>query len=184
MKRWIRIVIIAIILLILAMLPWLFFDNPQQLVDKVAPKKTDGTGTAPVAVPVATKDLTVKPAEQFNFGQIAMQFAERFGSYSSETDHTNLKDLMPQATTEFQTTLGTIMKTPVTTGGEFYGVTTRSLFGKTDNKGETGASVIVTTQREETKGAAKRVYNQNIRIVLRKVNTDWLIHMADWQPLE
>lgn len=113
----------------------------------------------------------------------AKLFAERYGSFSTEANYQNLKDLMPVMTDAFAAqTAANIKNMPVAT--EYYGVTTRVVAVKTDALDEAAGTATLTlgTQRQETKGtAAATVKYQNLVLMFKQVGTEWKISSAVWQ---
>ncbi len=113
----------------------------------------------------------------------AKLFAERYGSFSTEANYQNLKDLLPVMTATFAAQTETSIRTaPPST--EYYGVTTRVVSVKTDALDEAAgtASLTVSTQRQETKGnAAPTVKYQNLALTFQKIGTEWKISSAVWE---
>ncbi|MBI4450241.1 hypothetical protein HY634_04220 [Candidatus Uhrbacteria bacterium] len=119
--------------------------------------------------------------------QLAMTFAERYGSYSSEGNFVNVTDLMPlmteryQRTTEqelvrlrqqpraaeFSSTMTVVMKTEVT-------------LPNGDASREATARVL--TQRTDIRsGDAPRTYGQTLTVQLLKISEGWRVDSATWE---
>lgn len=135
-------------------------------------------GPAPGGSPV-----TREPATQATLQALAVTFAERYGSYSSDSRLENLRQLKPLATAEWYAQAEAKLRATLPTSG-FYGVTTRALSAQIIalDEQETEAQVVVQTQRSETRGgvAAQQFY-QPLAMTLVKHGQGWRVRQADWQ---
>jgi uncharacterized protein YpmS len=126
--------------------------------------------------------------DEDDFRQIARPFAERFGSYSNQSDYRNIDDLKIFMTEKMKDwaddyVRGLRESSPIEQ--EFYGVTTKSLlepqilsFDLAGSKVE----VSLTVQREEIFfSGEKNIFSQDIKIVFVKQNGEWLVDGAFWQ---
>lgn len=140
--------------------------------------------TAPVApaLTLSERQEQESRASSATLQAQAKMFAERYGSFSTEADYQNLKDLLPIMTDAFAAqTSAFILTVPKAT--EYYGVTTRVVAVKTDALDEAAgtASMTLGTQRQETKGtAAPTVKYQNLVLTFKKVGTEWKASSAVW----
>ncbi len=113
-------------------------------------------------------------------------FAERFGTYSNQSNFKNLKDLMPSMTERMrawaQERVTVEEKAPFQS--VYKGTTTRALAVKIESLDEAGglATVRVSTQRKESgEGDDPRTYIQDVVLRLVKQNGEWLVDSAEWQ---
>lgn len=175
-------VVLLVFLLLLLLL--LLFGKPKREVQTI-------TNTVPnadlVLIPPtadATGGVNLAPEVAFdvrNVRRFAMQFAERFGSFSSEASYQNLRDLQPVLTPRMQEYVQSIIAGSGV-GGEFYGVTTRALSAAIEEKTDTAATVLVGAQREEVKAGTPRVFTQSLRVTFEKSGDGWKVDSAEWIP--
>lgn len=112
-------------------------------------------------------------------------FAERFGSFSTESGYENQSVIFAVVTTELETRLKTLFEQAKSESidADYYGVSTRVLSVTVESQDETNASILVGTQREEANGNPGNVSlrNQDIRIVLVRSGDKWLVSDYQWQ---
>lgn len=179
-KKWIW--IIAAILVLLVILWWAFrtsdfdFSNTNQ----------DNANQPPEFVPPSV-NLEYQPPEvpaqtntEFNITNLAKNYAARFGSWSTDSDGYNLEELLPLSSSSMQAYLKGI---DTESGSEdFSGVTTKSLSAKIQASSDSSATVMVGTQRIETRAdLSTDTYYQDIEIKVIKVGDTWLVNAANWQ---
>jgi len=194
---------LAIILLILSIVLFLSPDkNPfKTLIDKIT-NKTEEVEKTPEEefneMIQQKKDSVVytfdEEAEnnrdwsQDDFKQLSRSFAERFGSYSNQSNYGNIEDLeifmsvkMKKWAEEYVTNL----RANNQYSGNFYGIVTKALVEPeissfAPDSGQ--VDVLVSTQREETSSDGDpKVYNQDIKISFIKTGGEWLVDSAIWQ---
>lgn len=183
-----RIIIISVIALVLAgvsialLLTDKSFFSPRsatpdnnQNANTVLPEVNKG------ALPIMPL-VTLKPAEQ-NAVTVARNFAERYGSFSTDSQGLNIEEVKLISTAKMQTVLEQD-KALLNKSVGFYGVSSKALKTEIKNLDEAGgaAEVIVSLQRSERKdGAADFVYNQDLNLSLIKAGENWLVDGAQWQ---
>ncbi|MFA6304253.1 MAG: hypothetical protein WCV73_04005 [Patescibacteria group bacterium] len=187
-----KIIIIAISVLVLAGLAVaLLLMDGSWFAPKVAPVNNNNNATTTLpqvnkgAIPLVPK-ITLKPQEQA-VSTVARNFAERFGSYSTDSQMVNLDELGLISTAKMQTTLvllKTELKKQYDPAKGFYGVSSRALKiainDLDENQGT--AQVTVSLQRSERKdGAVDYVYYQDVVLSLVKSGDVWLVDSAKWQ---
>lgn len=113
----------------------------------------------------------------------ARLFVERYGSFSSEANFANLRDVMPLMTAAFASRT----QQQIDRGssfGEFYAITTNVVSTAIDGLDEQGgtATVVVSTQREESTGSPQNTQVKYQDIVLEMVNEQgvWKVDSAEW----
>ena len=126
--------------------------------------------------------LQLSPLDQI-LTNVSSNFAERYGSYSTDSGTAYLDRVMLVATDNFKTELVN-QKKAIKPSTVFYGVSSRALkvalSGIDEAKGEALANVTV--QRTETKtGSPDFTYNQDLSLSLKKSGDQWLIDSAKWQ---
>ncbi len=180
-KKIIITILIAVIVVVALIIAFKLTDygkNPDQNTDNQLPEFT-----APSAK-LEYKEIppTVSDSE-LAATQVAMNFAERFGTYSSDLPGENINQLMSLCTKKMSNYLQQIeidYQSP-----DFKGVTTKSVSSKVSDISDSQAEVIVSTQRQESSTiGGKLVSNltyQDIKINLLKSDKQWLVDAAYWQ---
>ena len=199
-KRTIIIIIIAVVVIIglavaLLLVDKSFFapksiDNPPvnqepnqgQEADLPSPQK----GLAP-----SEGTLILSPAEQ-NIAVVARNFAERYGSFSTDSRFSNLKELKDFSTPKLQSEMEEVI-TNEAASQEFYGVSSRAMKVEILDSSENAATVLVSLQREESKaGQDNFVYYQDLKLSLVKSGSpraesrgeageSWLVDEVEWE---
>ncbi|MEK7158054.1 MAG: hypothetical protein AAB733_00570 [Patescibacteria group bacterium] len=117
-------------------------------------------------------------------------FAERFGSYSNnpETAYDNIRDLTVFMTSSMQKWSEQFISGELAVSsnpGIYYGISTEaraaSLLTLDENGGT--ASVLVSTQRRETKGepSVTSTFNQDLELTFVKEDSFWRVNQATWK---
>ncbi len=180
------VVLLAVIIFIVW---WLNRGTSESLV--VTPP-TNESNIVPPVLPSASAGATeeVMNAEEQNLQSvltaIAFTFAERFGSYSTESNFSNLTALESLMTVKMKTVAETFKNTQqATTPGTFYGVSTQALSATIHTIDQLAgrASLTVSTQRQESRGDTTnpRVFYQDLDLELALVGDQWKIDTASWK---
>ncbi len=151
--------------------------------------KTDNTdGQVPVfKAPSANleyKDVPpVVSSDELAATQVAMNFAERFGTYSSDLPGENIKQLLGQCTNKMSSYL---KKMEIDyQAKDFRGMTTKSISNKIVDMNDSQAEILIQTQRQESKEVdgklVSNVLYQSIKVSLVKSDKQWLVDAAYWQ---
>lgn len=115
--------------------------------------------------------------------QTAMNFAERYGTYSSDLPGENIKQVLGQCTDKMASYLKKLELDYKATS--YTGITTKSISYKMNSISASQADITVQTQRQETKSVdGKLVSNtlyQDIKINLVKSDKQWLVDAVYWQ---
>ncbi len=124
---------------------------------------------------------------QAQLTKIASAFAERFGSYSNQSNYENLKDLMPFMATNFKRwtedkiASANFANKPVI----YYGITTKVLkINLIDFSKEKGTAVfIISTQRNEVVGSDEnsKVLYSDMNLQMIEQNGVWKVSQAVWK---
>lgn len=184
-------IILIIVIILIGILFLLFFLGGRRKPAKVPAATT----TPPVSLPAnfvpKSKSLTDSEIKEMKVETqvlaIARTFAERYGSFSNQAGFSNLLDLEPIVSTSLWNTLQEFHKAQqkeVIREDDYYGISTRALstkLGKFD--ADSYAEVSVQTQREEARSITTnpRVYYQELKLQLVKLNNNWLVDTAKWQ---
>jgi len=176
-----------------------FYDfnaQPAQ-TPKSPPAVTDNkaAGQPPTPAPTGEKKIIevrapVAPKEvgEEDLKQMAGLFAERFGSYSNQSNYRNLRDLEIFMTAKLAAWAEDFIKKNIESKIDtsiYYGISSKaiSMSAKEFNADEGFARIMVGTQRRESlaTGANAAGFGQNIEIVFRKQGGIWKVDEANWQ---
>jgi hypothetical protein len=162
---------------------------------------TQTTTTTPPPTPVATQTTEVveviptpkaptgdvQPAStnevsEESSRQVAINFTQRYGTYSNQSDLSRLNDLKFFVSPDYLQRLTQQLK-DVNENYEVYsGFTTRVISERNLIAEDSRAVFIVTTKRTEIKPDAEaREFNQDIKISLIKTGKAWRVDDANWQ---
>lgn len=202
-KIGIALIIIGAIIIII-IIYWLFFIT-RKAVNPPAP-------VVPQTPPAVEKNLTpdVKTGKEIititpNFsatntplsvevkketmGQIATSFAERLGSYSNQSNFSNIEDLTVYMDDNMQKWAQNYVnenRVKGTNADVYYGIITKGVTYNIDeyDEGAGKAQITVQTRRKELKDSidnASDQYNENVVINFNKEGGIWKITAAKWQ---
>jgi len=205
-RRTLGIIVVALGLLILALVIYLFFfkqapvevpvdqneiNNPVvnlPSVDEINQESTITPGDRP-----STKteyDISAEDEHEINEQDLiktAKFIAERFGSYSNYSNYSNFSDLKLFMTNKMKAWADNYVsesKTSIDGNDEYFGVTTNAISSKVlDYTANESAVILVSTQRTESGSQIDegKAYNQDIEITLNKVGGTWLVDSAYWK---
>ncbi|GEM_PF-2485926 len=115
----------------------------------------------------------------------ARNFAEAFGSGSSEDNFSNWEKTKPYVTDSFGAFLDRTLaqQRQINLTGPYHSYLTQSLVVTTTKVAPTTAAMTIGTQRQETIDQDTKVYYQDLLLDLVKVGSDWKVNAASWRPL-
>ena len=123
-----------------------------------------------------------------DLSRIASSFAERFGSYSNQSNYTNINDLrifMSRRMQNWSERYVVEAKEKNPDSAIYYGVTTKAIQQDiVEYDSDVGnARILVKTQRREATGTMSNSssYYQDIMITFIKENNIWKVDSANWQ---
>ena len=181
-------IIAVVVVIVLTLLnrpspqPSLININPSEIIvpDNLPQSSAGPSDSDTEATPETNLEAQVKT--------LATSFAERFGSYSNQSNFTNLNDLYSLMTVRMKTwadNYKTSQSSQLAGQDGYYGVTTVALISKVNSLNESSgrAQVLVTTQRQEDRGGTQnpKVSYQDILIDLVKTPEGWKVDAATWQ---
>lgn len=178
--------LIALIVIIIALILWWLFGPKASTPVVVAPPTQPGT----TAITPAESAVVPVPSEQriqddksypLGLKQLAMAFAERFGSYSTDEPVKNMEDLLPFMTDKMKNSSSLIVATD--NSGIFNGYSTKSLTSTLISSNDGGATVVVKTQRTQTIGSEgiTKTFYHDLELKAVRSGNDWKIDEAKWQ---
>ncbi len=202
-KVKIILIILVVVLLVFAGVFWFIMQNADQEPVEV-PNENQENATVPTnnnqaQIPQESQDepqkdiyrpqISQEEKEKSQLKKIAASFAERYGSYSNQSDYENLEDLMPLMSNGMQAYTQNFVARKRAEGSNnnevYFGVTTRAL--KTDIlnfDAQAGlAEFMVNTQRNEVYGADlnNKTYFKKLRLKMVKEGGVWKVDQVNWQ---
>ncbi|MFA6593691.1 MAG: hypothetical protein WCT16_00360 [Candidatus Buchananbacteria bacterium] len=184
-RRLVLIILAIAIVLSLAVALWLIFGpqkKPQNQQTGSTPQVETGGSAATFGLPAAPPErLEQENDYPIGLKQLAMSFAERYGSYSTDEPQKNIKDLESLMTvTMYKTSLA---QTPVIGAAGFSGYSVKALSADLQSVKTDSAAVLVKTQVTQTSGdgITPNVYYRNLQLTFIKSGTEWLVNQAKWQ---
>ena len=159
---------------------------------QLSPEEEVVVGTTPSDRPLdeARYDLSKEQPHVTNEADLAKRaegYAERLGSYSSQSDYNNFTSLKMYMTPAMQDWVDEeVAKLRAKNGGDsYYGIVTKALTTQIDSfDDKTGKAVItvVTDRRESTEEiGGGESFRQSIKFNFVKSGGTWLIDSAYWQ---
>jgi cytoskeletal protein RodZ len=177
--------LLAVLLIILVVILAFRFVRSRPAPETESAAEATETETPPSSL---SSEAEVKAEQEERTRTASVQtvvktFVERYGSFSTEANYANLRDVLPLMTGSLEAEArATLANPPVPT--EYYGVTTRVVAVNVEKMDEAAgtASVTVSTQREEAKGSPQNisVKYQSITLTLRKIAGEWRVASATW----
>jgi hypothetical protein len=203
-------IIIAVVVALLILLALLFYfliprpgADPEAVNDTIVNQPLSGgllnsTSGANInrgtAQPIVNENSAVPqppppPDDRSNLRRVASFFAERFGSFSNQSDYENIDELKVLMTARMRTwadSYVTAQREAKQGSAVYFGVTTRAISTDVTEFDEAGpATVKVSTQRSQESGETfkTKVYYQDMVIDFVKEGEIWKIDSAIWQPI-
>jgi len=198
-KRYFAIAIIVISLLLIVGIVYFFFFYRFQAPDETAlnqPSSEETPTAATTGTAVTPTSQTSQPAVrvrkeemgQEDLKRMAGSFAERFGSYSNQSDFSNVEDLMIFMTAEMKAWAGGFVNDSARKTGDlsiYYGISTKAVTEevKKYDKDAGQAEILVKNQRREAAGKMSNAsaFYQDIIIRFVKEGGAWKVDAAVWQ---
>lgn len=151
-----------------------------------APGASEGEKTVISAKPQVS--LTKEEMTQEDLKRMAGSFAERFGSYSNQSDYGNIRDLKLFMSSNMKEWADKYIQESIaknTNSDIYYGITTKAVSKTVQLFDEDGgrSEVLVKTQRRESTGSTANAVNfyQNIIVSFVKEKSVWKVDSAYWQ---
>ncbi len=126
--------------------------------------------------------------KQTDLKQLAASFAERFGSYSNQSDYGNIRDLKIFMSLKMQAWADNfVSKSRIEKGetGIYSGITTKAIAQEVRQFDETAgqAEILIKTRRRQASGTTDdaTTYYQDIIIKFVWEKGEWKVDRAEWQ---
>jgi len=133
------------------------------------------TVPAGVTVKPPTSEEVQKNAAQ----QMAKIFIERYGSYSTDNDYQNIREVETLVTPNLWATLSKKIGTPIN-GGDFYGVTTKAVTTNILDWAKTSAVVEINAMRTENMNGTISTSNQKVKVTVLQSGDQWVVDKFEW----
>lgn len=181
-----RPLLIAAAVLIVAIIALSFFPFGKKSAEKTAAPKVNGTAV------ILNGAREVRPAEATTEEKanaavfvVAKSFAEIYGTYSNQSNFSNLEGATGLITSNYRTEIESFLRQARANfkpEPAYKGVTTLAINTVVESLDEASgaARVTVKTQRQESGGTATTVKYQDIKLDLLKEGGRWLVNRAEW----
>jgi hypothetical protein len=185
MSRRNKILLMAGLAVVILILLLLFFLRGKTSVNP-QPVTTPNPASTPAAQvsPEAQQAAVAQKVQNAGIETVAKLFAERYGSYSTEAQFQNIRDVLPIASASYAAQLQAQIasaKEPTA----YYGVTTVVLSVTVDQMDDAAGTghATVSTQRTESKGSPqdKTVSYQKLVLTFVKEGGQWKVDSSKWE---
>lgn len=184
-------VVIAFILFVIVLLSRSGGEKVPVEVPSVRSQGIPETGATPPSAPSPESPPAVTPRVETRGTTdalaLARSFAERFGSFSNQSNFENIRELTSLMTPLMRLTSDRLVadaRAKTTPNAPYYGITTRALASRVTamDDGTGVADIVVSTQRREVKDrATPRVFYQDLALTLKRVEGEWRVERAEWK---
>jgi hypothetical protein len=192
-RKWLGIILIIVGFLLVLIITYIFFFHQFGTPDVVPVETETPVASLPASNIVETPSapIVVTPVKTSVSGndlkKMGASFAERFGSFSNQSNYENISDLKLFMTESMKVWADDfIAKSQKDYSGIYYGISTTAVSEEVrsfDDSGGTGV-ILVKTQRRESTGQMSNsaVFYQSLLISYKKVDGAWKVDRAEWQP--
>ena len=132
----------------------------------------------PEGIPI--KKASTLEAEQNGVKQLAKVYVERYGTYSTENEYQNIRDLEELSTESLWKKFSAIIRKPPVSS-DYTGVTTKGITDDLSDWSEKNAVVSLRTVRTEEKlnGSSQKYVDYTINLV--NIKETWLVDSIVWK---
>jgi len=193
------IIVILALILIIGIVYFIFFYkffSPSEPILTQQPKEAtqpQALTQQPISAPLAGTVINEEPIKKTEINQddlarIASAFAERFGSYSNQSDYGNVRDLKLFMSSKMQVWADNYISQAQAGNQQtsiYYGITTKAIAAEVkqfDN--ESGqAEILIKSQRREATGVTINAitFYQDIIIKFIREKNVWKVNSVYWQ---
>lgn len=179
-----KIIIIIVILILLGIILLFLFNQREEVpvIDYQEPEIGQPTIEWPM---IPTGELTPEQRQDLAKNELralVRNFIERYGSFSTDAQFANLRELKDQMSTRFwQETENYIIANQDKEINQFYGVSTKVLNIREISYNQDRVVFEAMTQRKETRGMVEGILYQNAEIIIIKEGESWLVDLFNWQ---
>jgi len=195
-KRIWGIIIIILGLLLMAAIIYFMFFYKSAAPEPVIEQPVTSVSQTTVTPEPTSQSVTVQPVSPLkkaevkadDLARMASAFAERFGSFSNQSDYGNLRDLRIFMTDNLKTWAENYINNARLKKGDasiYYGIVTKSVLSEVKQfDSDLGqAEILVKTQRRESAGVTgnSTTFYQDIIIKYLREGSVWRVNGAYWQ---
>jgi hypothetical protein len=184
-RRNLLVALVTILALLIALLLWWFLRpnvQPASQAPAAPVVSLPASNTGSAASERQQEALQIRN-ETASLQSASKTFAERYGSYSTEANYANLRDVIPLMDASFGAATQAFVDA-ATPPAEYYAVTTRVISVSVDVQDEAAgtATVTLTTQREEARGSMQNVSvrYEDLRLTFVTEEGTWKVSSATW----
>ena len=192
-KKQIKILVITfIVVALIVFLVFLLTNNGSEIVnkdksspaseqEKLEPSKSEEKKVIE-PTPVEVKENSV----ELEIKSIARNFAERYGTWSTDNKVDNFKSAKVYATSRMENIIEDFILNNEILSADYdgyYGVTAKALNVKLTDSNETSANLVVSVQQLETSGEnlEEKTSYQSLYLELVRSGDSWLVDYAEWE---
>lgn len=179
--------ILIIILIIIFSIPWGQLFGKKKEAAPTPAAAVPGKELATQAAAIQKKELTAEDKATASVAVVAKNFTEIYGSYSNQSDYSNLEAVLPLLSSRYRAEIAATLnnlRASYKPGATYEGTTTLVVGSATESLNDVAgtATVLVKTQRKISQGtqASYTVKYQDIRLNLIKEAGNWLVDNAKW----
>ncbi|HLC69428.1 MAG TPA: hypothetical protein VJH75_00050 [Patescibacteria group bacterium] len=130
----------------------------------------------PAGTPI--KPATSEEVEKNTVKNLARIFLERYGSYSTDSNYDNIRDLESLSTPSLWLTLKTRIGRPPT--GDYSGSLARVYTSAVTEWSKDSSKVVVSLTQETEKNGVSTEARYSSEVTLKKLNGDWRVDAFTW----
>ncbi len=150
------------------------------------PNQESAVTTPQVEVKYSLKELSQEEKARQEIKNFVSYFMERFGTYSNQTDLSNLTELRDMSTASFAKFLAAYIddiKTKYPYRQGYYGITTKVVVVDFEdfNPSDTRFRAVVETRRREVQGDEIREFNQKAEVEVMQDGDEYKINRVFWR---
>jgi hypothetical protein len=177
-------VLSAILLLLIIFIIWWFLRPKTEPEVMLQPEEEALTELPQIEVPVVPQSaeaprIIQEEIQPLGLRQLAMSFAERYASYSTDEPEKNIDDLESFMTAELYEKLKNRNLTEES--GSFVGFSGRALTYSVIDSDALSARIVIGMQLTQIIDTVENTFNNNLEITARKINNEWKIDDINWQ---
>ena len=162
-------------------------ENPAILEQPKKPAE-QSIAVPPIGTIIKVAPIKKNEINQDDLARIASAFAERFGSFSNQSDYENIRDLKLFMSSKMQTWADNYISQAQANHQQtaiYYGITTKAISTEVKQfNSESGqAEILIKNQRKEATGTTinASIFYQDIIIKFVREKGAWKIDSAIWQ---
>ncbi len=140
---------------------------------------TSGLLSGQAGQKLAVQVPTTEEVEKNSVRQLAKIFIERYGSYSSDNDYQNIKEVKSLCASSLWSELSG--KMTGVKSNDFTGVTTKVISSKITSWSSSAAIVSLETMKTEDSNGTVKNTQQSATVYLSYVSGQWLVNKFEWK---